>query len=295
MGTYLKYLPRLGPLTAILLSVVALALWIPEFLTADADTTALGLTMALVMINGVCLMLMFYFTNVTRYREPLSLVLYLWFVTAFPELHTAWQPQLAVLLFTPVVVILQRTRLNPQSQEMVFIATLLILLASFLLPMMLGLIPVLWLALVYQQSLSLRSFLASWVAIMLLVVYLVLGHIYFAVPLPWSIRLAAMPIALSTWITLAVAVLLAVVILGQVLWRIHKENNHTRFVVALSVLIFLVGGIATLIPSFGLLSCLPMLYAATWMAAIYFWQRDSTFRGVFFLLLLILCLVANLV
>lgn len=293
MGTYLKYITHLGSLTAILLSALALLSWIPDFLRPDRDILTILTTMILVVLNGVAAMMMFYRTNITRYREPLTIVLYIWFSSAFPAIHSDWKLQLALLLITPIIYLLQQTRQNPQAQELAFVSTLLLLLASMLMPPLVWLVPVIWISLIYQQALTLRSFLATLIAICLVAVYGAVCYWYFPALsiLSWGSDHFVSVADIAWWeqLTLAALVIMAS---GQIVWRIHKENNHTRFVVILSILILASGILLRFVSDWGTMVWPLLVYIATLLLSVYFWQRDSIFRGVVFLLTLLFCILA---
>lgn len=295
MSTYLKYLTHLGPLAAILLSALGLMSWIPDFLQPQANTWALVATMVLTLTNGLAIMWMFYYTSITRYREGLTIVLYIWFHAAFPELHTAWTDELAILLLTPVVYLLQQTRLNPQAQELAFISTLLLLIGGIFIPEMLWMIPVLWIALIYQQAFTFRTFTASVIALGLAGIYLLSLRLYFPTAHVWDLLAAPYREGVSLSTTIAVELIitgvLVVAIMGQVLWRIHKENNHVRFVVVLCIMMFLMELLLFSLPWYRHSSWSLVLYTSTLIASIYFWQRESVFRGIFFLTMMVLCAV----
>ena len=171
MNYFLKYLTQLSWPAAIVLSVASMALWIPDFLAEDAPIGLLSATLSLTVVNAVVLMVLFYHCGVTRYRVGMPVLLYMLLMAAFPSTHTDWQTQVAILFIAPVVLLLHNVHLNPETQEQSFVATLLICVASLFAPSMVWLVPCLWLGFVLQQAFSLRSMLASLMAVAVFAIY----------------------------------------------------------------------------------------------------------------------------
>lgn len=159
-------------------------------------------------------------------------------------------------------------------------------------------IPVLWFALIYQQAFTFRTFTASVIALGLAGIYLLFIYLFFPTSHIWDLLAAPyqeeLTLSTTTAVELIITSLLVLVVLGQVLWRIHKENNHVRFVVVLCIMMFLMELLLFSLPWYRHSSWSLVLYTSTLIASIYFWQRESVFRGIFFIALMVLCAIGYL-
>lgn len=294
----LKYVSQLGTPTAILLSGVAVAAWVMEMMAPDAPVARLVATLLLVLLNGLCLMRLLYHSGITHYMENLPVVLYLWINTVFSPMHALWQSQIAILLLMVVVLFLHESYHDTSSQEKTMLGTLLILISSLFLHEFVWLIPIFWGALVYQQALTVRSFMASLIAIAFFSFYYAIAcYSIDSVPAYQLIRPTEWFFRSSEISLVSMVEGVAVMILGlffsfHLLWRLYREGNRTRFFICLYIAFLLLGGILTGLFSYDESGLSLMLYAFSLLATLYFQQKESTLRGVIFLLLFIGMFVA---
>lgn len=300
MNYFLKYLTQLSWPAAIVLSVASMALWIPDFLAEDAPIGLLSATLSLTVVNAVVLMVLFYHCGVTRYRVGMPVLLYMLLMAAFPSTHTDWQTQVAILFIAPVVLLLHNVHLNPETQEQSFVATLLICVASLFAPSMVWLVPCLWLGFVLQQAFSLRSMLASLMAVAVFAIYF--GITVF-VASRWGYELlVAMPdLSMGWWghiMPLAdrirLYVLLAVSIGFSVVLLLYIDRASTR--VRTFTLVYMILLVVTmLVVLFGshtpTINPLPV-YAASVLATLFFQQRESVVQGIIFLCFMLIAVLS---
>lgn len=293
-----KYITRVNLPIAILLSAVALGGWIPDFLSGSTQIGALVATMLLTLVNGWGMMYLLYTTSITRYREPLPVVLYLWATVAFPELHPLWDAQLAVLTLIFTVIILHYCYHKTDSQEQVFLATGLLLIGSLCVPELVWYIPLLWAALIFQQALSIRSLLASWVAIGCFALYYAIAYYFMAewplytIPMPAIPQIMSDSTLLITLITVAVALLMGLYFSGHLLWRLYRESNRMRFMVILHIILLIAGAVWALMPAGDWNGLSLLIYPFAMLATLFFQQKESVFRSIVFLLLMALYITA---
>lgn len=301
MRYFLKYLTQLSWPAALLLSVGSLALWIPDFLVANAPIGALVATMLLSVVNAFIIMLLFYHAGVTRYRVGLPMVSYLLLMAAFPAIHADWRAQVAIVFIAPVVLLIHNVHLNPETQEESFVATLLICVSSLFMPTMIWLVPVLWVGFVLQQALSLRTFLASLMAIAVFALYYAIT--WFLAGRWGYVLLLAMPSlsigwfgpVLSTADQIRMYVLLAVMVwfVIELLIYIDRVSMRERTFTLVFLALLLTVLLMTFFPIDGQNNSPLPVYAASVMATLYFQQRESIVRGVFFLCFILLTVLAN--
>lgn len=145
-------------------------MWIPRFADSLTWKPALA-TLLLTLLNACLFSVVNRSARVTRSIVSLPVFLYLFTVGAIPALHTGWQSQILVLVFQFVLLLLLRTYRKETTSEESFLCTLLLCLSAFVLPDMLLLVPVLWLAFLLQGAMNIKAFFASLIAVMLTAVY----------------------------------------------------------------------------------------------------------------------------
>ena len=281
---------------ALALSVGVLCGWIPEFLACDYSSFATAFpryfTFALMLVNAYSVFLMMRTTGVVRYRDGLPFFLYLLTTTAFPAIHNRWQLQAAVVLTMILVQILHRAYREEDTARDCFLTTALALIASLFEPVAIVMVPLILLSYILLRAMHLRTFLASFIAIFLFLLYLALA-IYvggiscpytdiFSLPdgqtlfgLPARSSLAA-PSSVYHSIAIALAVLYAAfVVFHYVLCiaatiRVDRDSSGQQSLLMLLYLFFL----------------------PTATAVFFFRQNQSLARGITFLLYILLLLAS---
>lgn len=292
---------RLGWPAAILLSAAVLATWIPDFMQADAagenaTLVRLSVTMALAVLNGGCLVWLFYHTALTRYRIGLPLLLYLIPLSAVTALHTCWQGQLFVLLFYPVLLLLVQMRNRTDAAEEAFLAALLLAGGSWLVPEALCMLPVLWGGMLLQRAFSLRTLLATLIAVALVALYGTLAVLVLGAAHPYDSLLTRLlfwtTMTTADWVMLAVTMVLAVWALTCLLMRIGYASAQVQHLTSLFVLVAVASALFLIWAPAATVMLPVLLFALSALFALTFTQHESLPRAILFLLLLTAFLTA---
>ena len=174
----------------IVLSAGVLCGWIPDFLACDyttfATTLPLYATFVLMLANAYGVFLMMRRIGVLHFRDFFPVFLYLLTTTAFPAIHTRWQLQVAVMLTMFIVQIIHRAYHEDDTAHDSFLATALALIASLVIPIAIVMVPLIWLSYILFRAMHLRTFIASLIAIALLLIYLALTIHLWHIPCPYA-------------------------------------------------------------------------------------------------------------
>lgn len=232
---------RIHPLIALLIVGLALSAWVPDILS-ESDYRPYLATMVMTVLVGLELMAMLYRIGVTRFYVALPVVLYVGLTALFPSLHVLWQNQVAVFLLCSVVLLVHGSYMDLRAQKTVFGGTMIILIASAFVTSSVWLIPTFWIALIYQQTFTLRSSLAALLAMAVYALYYLLAIVLFGVRVPYETCLPAFLMGISAcslleWIMLGVVILGAITLSIFSLWRTGKDGRDMRFSVVLFSLI----------------------------------------------------------
>ena len=273
---------------AIVLSVLVLCGWIPDFIACDYSSFAtafpLYFTFALMLVNAYIVFFLTHATGVVRYRDLLPVFLYLITTTAFPAIHMRWQLQAAVALLMILVQIRHRAYREEDTARDCFLATALALIASLFEPVAIVIVPLIWLAYIFLRAMHLRTILASLIAIVLFALYLALAMYIGDLDCPYR-NLVLLPdlqamLELPSNLSHAMGFALLVV--------------YGLFVV-LHYVLCIVASIRTNRDSVGQQSLLLLLYIfflPTATAVFFFRQNQSLARGITFILYLLLLLTS---
>ncbi len=159
---------------AILLSVGCLGFWVPDFFGEPIAFGALFGTLGCVLLNALCLVVVFYQRGITRQLEALPFVLYLLVFSSIPTLHTQWLVQVVILLFQLILLLVMNSYLKKQASEAAFLSSILLSITALIQPDMAFLLPILWLMLIVHRSFNLRVWLASWLGVAVVALYVIL-------------------------------------------------------------------------------------------------------------------------
>ena len=155
---------------ALILLAVCVVFWIPAFISSWAAALP---AMILCAGNAVLLMKICYKANITRMYSALPVLVYFLVFSAQGSLVTNWRVQLlALFLMLSVLLVVLVYRSDKAMKEM-FLLTLLLSAASLVTPEALLMIPLFWLYMFIQQSMNIRVFLASVIAIAIFAIYYV--------------------------------------------------------------------------------------------------------------------------
>ena len=169
---FLSRITRMSLPVALVLSVVVLCGWIPSFFIADWRQVLP--TLLLAVVNGALFWYLIVCARLTRDRDGLPLFIYLLSVTVFPVYHVCWQGQTAVVCMLLLLLLLRKAFREEEPTENAFVATLLLLGASLVLPDMVWLIPVVWIAYILLHSFGLRVWLATLIGAVVFAIYFLL-------------------------------------------------------------------------------------------------------------------------
>lgn len=299
MKYFLRHITQLNILAVLLLTAVGIVAWIPDIRDPRYDSWATLLTLLLTLANGACMAWMFYRMNITRFYTALPFVVYLFTTSAFPMLHHYWQGQAAILVLTPLIVLLYSTHLDERSQRSVFGATILLLLASVMMPALVWMLPVVWMMMIYQHALSLRSLLASFLAMVVFGIYAGLFDYFLGLSIPYRTGtptwlMHGTDTSMADFVQCATCIGFGGLFMVLVAWQLGREGHDVRFATVVFSLILLLGGAMAIFPQPGHNNVPVLLYGFATLSTLFFVQRESAVRGAIFILLLVLSVVAYL-
>lgn len=294
MKYFLKHITELTWIAGLLLSVLALCMFVPDFLTSEPLVWQTVVTMILTVGNAVLLMYLVYQVGITRTRSSLPVFCYLLLVGVMSQLHSQWEGQMAVLGLQSVVLLLMRAYRSDNAVHESFLSTLIISITALFLPDMLFLLPVLWIGLSVQRAMNLRVVLASLIAAGLFVLYVWISSTLF--PSAFSILsigdtyLHTLPSAeaLLPLLFLAVA---AVVFAVTSLLGFARENSRAQSLVLILLMLLLVSVVMMFFPPKYFSSLLAVaVYSVAALSAYCFCTRQSVAMGVIFIVYILLSL-----
>lgn len=187
---------------ALLLLMCSLGLWAVDYYCAPEAWGYTLLTQSLTLLNALLLCSLLYRAKASSRFSLLPAVLYLLAVAVFPFLRVHWAPQVPAML---VLLFLFFTHNIPDDHEpnaIVFFISLLLCLDAFVTPDALLCIVYLWVVVLIQGCLSLRTILASLLAAGLCGVYY-----WMAVIIGWAEPFDWMVIFRREWLALVQPVL----------------------------------------------------------------------------------------
>ena len=269
-------------------------MWVPAFMEAGADTealTSLSVTLGLTVMNGVLLTLFCYHVSLTRYRIGLPMFLYLLVVSSCPATYMCWRGQVLVTVLFALLLVVLGMRNDPEAVEGAFLSTLLLCGASLLVPETALLVPMLWVVYIVLRALSLRVWLASWAAVGVFAVWTAVIIWLLRLPNPYAGLEAEWAVGSRTalqWVGTGMETVLFGVVFAGVLAHLRYDNSHVQNPVMLLFLYLLQALLLYAFSASGLPFLSVAFLAAAALSTIYFLQRETTMRGVLFL---VLCVV----
>ncbi|MBP5659517.1 MAG: hypothetical protein J6W89_05840 [Paludibacteraceae bacterium] len=270
---------------AISLLVGALCMWIVDYIRTPELWLTIFSAQMLVLLNAILLCMTLYRAKATAHFSLLPAVLYVLAVGVFPFLREHWQPQLTV---TILLFFLYMTRDMTDAHEpngLVFFVTLLLCLAALLSPDAVWCIVFLWIVVLLQGSFTLRTIVASLLAVALVSVYYLLA-IYFGWEEQWNFSVlfdrhwfgSIYPACvIASVVCMMIAFLLAT---SGAFQRSSYDLVSTRMLLYHVVFIGLLSAplilFSAVYPDYWLL--LPLALAST--TSIYLLQKQSESRGI---------------
>lgn len=297
MGHLLKHITKLAlPIAALLLVGLGL-LWIPSF--REQQTGSVLLTLSLTILAAAILQFFFHFSGMTRETDILPALLYVAAISVFPVLHNQWESQIAVCAILIIMHILFRGFREKDTTEDAFISSLVLLLASLLVPDMIWLFPFIWIAYIILSAFNMRTMLATLIALGMFVLYLGIGLYFDKIDNPFLSLLDRQFIFESAdpeeWIMQAVLMFMGCYFFIITVIRVDRDSVRQQAVLTLFALFFAATIVMVLYPMTPMRSLPLMLVMLSGMATTFFRQTESVHRGVVFILYLSLLVVGYLV
>lgn len=275
---------------AIVLLAAISCMWIPSLLV---DEWLLPLiTFSLTLANATSLMMLFYHTAVTRYRNPLVMVIYMLLNSSLTVLHQCWQAQVAILFILIAIFLTHQVRRQNEPTRPAFQTTALITIASLFVRDMIWLVPVLWIIYIVQQSFGLRVFLASLISLTVCAIYFACGvyagwwsNIYISLlnrVWLWSV------LTPPTNIYIIICIAIGLWIVAGVIYRFNYDNNAMQNISIIFIILLAVTLPMMLYP----VAELPLTTIAIFflpliaLLSVYFCQRKSIARSILFIILI---------
>lgn len=175
MRYFLRQITQMPLSVALLLLIAALCMWVPDYVRAPELWPTTLLAQLLILLNGVLLCTTLYRAKAAPHFSLLPAVLYVLATAVFPLLRMHWQPQLPIVILLFFLYITRDMSDTHEPSGLVFFVTLLLCLAALLVPDALWCISFLWIVVLLQGTFTLRSILASLLAVALVGVYYVLA------------------------------------------------------------------------------------------------------------------------
>lgn len=234
----------------------------------------IALTILLTLVCAATLPLVLFRTGALRVIRLWPALLYTAITLLLPDLYACWQGQVAVLCLVPFYLLLPKARMLPQIPQLVFYATLLLMTGGLVCTGLLCYLPLLLLALLYQQVLSIRSFLAMVIAIGCFVIWFyTLSWLCGAEG--WGYSIPAMrstphaPIGIYSLILQVGLCCIGLYFIAKNLWRIGRSGQMRRFSILYSTTCIMLGMLLTVLPEGGEANTPQMVYAFCVISALY--------------------------
>ena len=272
-------------------------LWIPSF--REQQGFSVTLTMGLTMLAASVLQFFFHFSGMTRETDILPALLYFAAISVFPPLHTLWQSQVAVCALLIILHILYRGFREKDTTEDAFVSSILLLLPSMLVPDMIWLFPFIWIAYIILSAFSMRTMMATLIALGTFALYLGLGLYLGKLDNPFLELLNRRFIFEVTdpeeWIMLAVLMFMGCYFFIITVIRVDRDSVRQQAILTLFALFFAATIAMIIYPMMPMRSIPLMLAMLSGMATIFFRQTESVHRGIVFLIYLALLIAGYIV
>ncbi len=290
MAHFLKHISKLSLPVAILLLVGIGLLWLPSF--TEQSGGSVMLTLLLTLLAAALLQFFFHFSGLTRDTDILPAVLYFAAISVFPSLHTLWQGQLGVCAMLIILHILFRGFREKETAKDAFISSFILLLASLLVPDMIWLFPFIWIAYIILSAFSIRTMLATLIALGTFVIYMGLGIYLQRISNPFLNILDRQFIFESAdpeeWVMQAALMCMGCYFFIITVIRVDRDSVRQQAVMTLFALFFAPCIMMVLYPMTPMRTLPLMLAMLSGLAVTFMRQTESVHRGIIFLLYLAL-------
>lgn len=175
MKYFLRNIAQAGSLRTILFIVLGLAIWVYAAVCGGMSW-AFTLTAFLLIANAVQMAYLFSQLGVTNLISAFVAVSSFFLSSCLIADYSAWQGQVCVFGLQFILLVLHSGNLHEQMQEQAFLASLVVALLCFINPLCALLLLVVWGVLLIRHTMTLRVFLASLIAISLVVLYAAIFH-----------------------------------------------------------------------------------------------------------------------
>lgn len=171
MRYLLRHITQLQLPTMILLSLIALCMWIPSFYTQPVGVTISALSLSLCNMIGIIILC--YKRGISRMFNLFTGYIFILLSSALLPWHACWQGQLVGVGMILAYLMLNHIdrHSSASSSEETFVATLLTALVSYWLPSFLLMLVGILVVLMYRKSFDGRAFLSILVGLLVAAVY----------------------------------------------------------------------------------------------------------------------------
>ncbi len=290
MKEFFRQIGNLNWIAAILLSLLALAMWVPDFIGESVGGTLPTIsTLVLSLCNGLVLMVVVYYSGVSRTLSGTPVFLYLLLTGSQPIMHTCWKIQIVLLLCLLALLLVFSVYHRNNAVHESFLCAILLSFAGLLLPDIIILIPFAWFAFMWQRAFSSKVWFASLVGIFTVGLYTTLvwwiGWIDICPPSALIERDVLTLLPLNTGAAYLLLAFLGTVFMLTAFYRFRRANSTMQSYVVLNAVPFVIFSILMFFP----LSDFPstfILAAAGYsaLASKVFITQSSVFIGILFLL-----------
>lgn len=188
MNYFLRHIAQTNLLRTILLFVLGLAMWIPSLVGAE-NVWLVAVCMALVLTNMILFITLFCRMDVTNLPSPFVASTYWFAMAAVPMLHTCWQGHLTCFGILVAILILLHIDYQHEATEEAFLATLLWCTLSLEIAHTIAGVALIWGYLLIKRKISLRTWLASLIAIGIYVLFALTMHYFGWLEVVWKEQL----------------------------------------------------------------------------------------------------------
>lgn len=163
-------------------------MWIPSLVGAE-NVWLVAVCMALVLTNMILFITLFCRMDVTNLPSPFVASTYWFAMAAVPMLHTCWQGHLTCLGILVAILILLHIDYQHEATEEAFLATLVWCVLSLEITHTIAGVVLIWGYLLIKRKISLRTWLASLIAIGIYVLFALTMHYFGWLEVVWKDQL----------------------------------------------------------------------------------------------------------
>lgn len=185
MKYFLRNIAQSGSLRTIIFILFGLAMWVYAAVCIGFSW-ALVFSAFLLIVNALLASYLFSQLGITNLLTPFVATTCFLLPSALLLDHTAWSGQLCVLGMQFILLLLQSGDVHTEMVEQSFLSTLVVALLCFINPLCSALLLVVWLMFLFRHTMTTRVFLASLIALALVVLYTYIFHRLSWIDCSWS-------------------------------------------------------------------------------------------------------------